>query len=92
MMSQLNKKIGVEAIVSCSSHALHPSEQIRRKYDSNNLKNLRIGNLLVLHKENKYINWRDVPAIVMRQDDFPNIELHAAASRIKLATAGPSEA
>ena len=90
-MKNLNKKLGVGGECSCIADALHPSALIREKYGTNGYKERRINNLLVLRLEDRIICRRNVLSLVLCHDDFPNIELYAAAAKVKLEIPGPSE-
>jgi hypothetical protein len=91
IMKNLNRKLGVGALVSCMADALHPSAQIRDRFGTNGLKERRVTALLVIRLEEKVIRQRNVQCVVLRVDEIPNVELYAAASKVKLELAGPSE-
>ena len=83
-MKNLNKKLGVGGECSCIADALHPSALIREKYGTNGYKERRINHLLVIRLEDRIIRRRNVLSLVLRHDDFPNIELYAAAAKVNI--------
>jgi hypothetical protein len=50
-----------------------------------------VTNLVLLHKENKVINQREVTAVICRHDDFPDDEVYCSATVVKLVKPGNKE-
>ena len=72
------KAMGVGAVVKVLQRYIHPSAELRAKYD-----NLGKGDWLcgcvVLKKDQKVVNWREQGVIVFCHDEFPDTELYAVA-------------
>ena len=93
-MSSSKLTMGKDAVVSCLTQFLHPSQTIRDAFP-NRQRGHRLEGLKVRRQEEKKINRKVQLAIVMVHDDFKNgddyIELHAVARYCKITTQGPED-
>ena len=94
IMSSTKLTLGKDAVVSCLSKFLHPSQLIRDAYP-NRQKGHRIEGLIVRRQEVKKINRREQLAIILVHDEFKNnddyVELHTVPRYCKVTTEGPSD-
>ena len=74
---------GIGAVASVCKRFLHPSKTVSEKYP-NMRPDERLEGCLELRKEVKKVMRREQMCIILRHDDFPNIELHAVERWVKV--------
>ena len=79
--------MGIGATVRVLKRLIHPSAEIRDKF-KNMKKDDKLGNCLVIKKEERLVNRRQQTCVVFRHDDFPNKELHAVERFCQIITEG----
>ena len=89
-MPQINKQLGIGAVVSILAKFLHPKPTVIEKIGNLDFTTRRMSNMLVCGGLQRKMKGKDVFCVELQHNEFKNIYIWAATTLVKVQTYDPA--